>query len=144
MLISSCWINVPGRFAFAIDLEHILDFEVEEVVSWSVRVLHVLLDDLEIVGFLVEYFDLAVQLFVMNVDWVIAGVVISWIFEDAVRHFDLEQVVHHLDLVFDEVGIVQNWKVNENVLQLQVSNRLQNSFTLGLQLFLRRQAIHSL
>ena len=97
---------VPGGFALSVDLVDVLHLERVEAVSGGVRVLDVLVDDGELVRGLVEDVDAAVELLVVSVDRVLAGLVAR--LQEAVGHLDLQQVVQHLDLALDEVRVVQN------------------------------------
>jgi hypothetical protein len=97
---------LPRRFALSIDLENIFDLEAVQVVGGGVGVLDVLVDYLEFGRLLVQNFDGAVQLLVVSIDWILAGLVSG--LEEAVGDLNLQQVVQHLYLRLDEVGIVEN------------------------------------
>jgi hypothetical protein len=98
---------LPRIFDLSVDLEHVFDLEAVEVVSGGVRVLDVLLDDLELVRLLVDDVDVALQLGEVSVDRVEAGIVGAR-FQEAVSDLDLQEVVQHVDLRLDVIGIVEN------------------------------------
>ena len=60
----------PFCFPFSGDLEHLLDLQRVLGVGGGVRVLHVLLDHLELLSGLLQHLNLCLQLLVMSINWI--------------------------------------------------------------------------
>ena len=63
------WLE-PFCFPFSGNLEHLLDLQGVLGVRGGVRVLHILLDHLELFGALLQHLNLGLQLLVMSINWI--------------------------------------------------------------------------